>query len=159
MKNAKVASTSEIIEKLMEFEAKHGVGAVTSISSMCSGTRETEYCLNISSADNSVKEQCEIQSILFGDLNENPAYKETVASKLTKDMDWHDMQVNPNDEPPINERVILEFVVVGTSDTIHLIGFRQEDGQYNLDMSPALLGNGEISVNLVAWKTIIPHTR
>ena len=43
----KTASTREIIEYLIAYEKIHGVGSVTSIGSVCSGWRDTEYIFNI----------------------------------------------------------------------------------------------------------------
>lgn len=44
---AKVASTKEIIEKLQEYEEKHGIGAVIGISTVCNGDRTIEYIFEI----------------------------------------------------------------------------------------------------------------
>lgn len=44
----KVASTHEIIEKLVEYEKENGVGAVTSIARIGSGDRTVEYVIEVS---------------------------------------------------------------------------------------------------------------
>lgn len=43
----KTASTREIIEYLEAYEKIHGIGSVTSIGSVCSGWRDTEYIFDI----------------------------------------------------------------------------------------------------------------
>lgn len=58
----KTASTREIIEYLEAYEKIHGVGSVTSIGSVYSGWRDTEYIFNIKDK-NGNKECVEIPSI------------------------------------------------------------------------------------------------
>jgi hypothetical protein len=58
----KTASTREIIEYLEAYEKIHGVGSVTSIGSVCSGWRDTEYIFNIKDK-NGNEERVEIPSI------------------------------------------------------------------------------------------------
>lgn len=43
----KTASTRQIIEYLEAYEKIHGVGSVTSIGSVCSGSRDVEYIFYI----------------------------------------------------------------------------------------------------------------
>lgn len=47
----KTASTREIIEFLQAYEKKHGVGAIESIGSVCSGSRDVEYVFYIENKD------------------------------------------------------------------------------------------------------------
>lgn len=42
-----VATTSEIIKKLQEYEAQYGVGAVSSISTHCGYNRDNAFTFNI----------------------------------------------------------------------------------------------------------------
>lgn len=58
----KTASTREIIEYLEAYEKIHGVGSVTSIGSVCSGCRDTEYIFIIKDK-NGNEERVEIPSI------------------------------------------------------------------------------------------------
>ena len=58
----KTASTREIIEYLEAYEKIHGVGSVTSIDSVCSGRRDTEYIFSIKDK-NGNEERVEIPSI------------------------------------------------------------------------------------------------
>lgn len=63
----KTASTHEIIEKLQAFEKLYRVGAVESISSVCSGDREIEYIFNVEDKNgNDVK--ININTVLKTDL-------------------------------------------------------------------------------------------
>ena len=39
----KVASTSDIIKLLQQYEEEHGEGGITGISTVCQGDRTTEY--------------------------------------------------------------------------------------------------------------------
>lgn len=73
----KVASTHEIIEKLMEYEKENGVGAVVGIASYCAGDRTKQYRLDIvnqSEHDRMFhpeeyrKTEIEISSVWDGDL-------------------------------------------------------------------------------------------
>lgn len=73
----KVASTHEIIEKLMEYEKENGVGAVVRIASYCAGDRTKAYRLDIvnqSEHDRMFhpeeyrKTEIEISSVWDGDL-------------------------------------------------------------------------------------------
>lgn len=43
----KVASTSDVIRLLQEYEAEHGTGAIHGISTICQGDRTTEYVFYI----------------------------------------------------------------------------------------------------------------
>ena len=43
----KCASTKAVIELLQSFEEKHGVGSITSIGSVCSGSRTVEYIFHV----------------------------------------------------------------------------------------------------------------
>lgn len=47
----KVASTSDIIRLLQEYEKSRGVGAVLGISTICQGDRETEYNIYLENKD------------------------------------------------------------------------------------------------------------
>ena len=42
-----VSTTSEIIKKLQEYEAKYGVGAIISIGTYIAGDRTDNYCFSI----------------------------------------------------------------------------------------------------------------
>lgn len=48
----KVASTRDIIEKLQEYEKQHGIGAITGLSTICSGDRTIEYEFEIANDSN-----------------------------------------------------------------------------------------------------------
>jgi hypothetical protein len=63
----KTASTREIIEYLEAYEKIHGVGSVTSIGSVCSGWRDTEYIFHIKDK-NGNENHVEIPSIEEGTL-------------------------------------------------------------------------------------------
>lgn len=43
----KVASTSDVIRLLQEYEAEHGTGAIHGISTICQGDRTVEYVFYI----------------------------------------------------------------------------------------------------------------
>lgn len=43
----RVASTTSIIQLLQGYEAVYGPGVITSIGSVCSGSRTTEYVINV----------------------------------------------------------------------------------------------------------------
>ena len=44
----KVASTSDVISLLQEYEKEHGTGAIHGISTICQGDRTVEYVFYIS---------------------------------------------------------------------------------------------------------------
>ena len=44
----KIASTSDVIRLLQEYEADHGAGAIHGISTICQGDRTVEYVFYIS---------------------------------------------------------------------------------------------------------------
>lgn len=60
---SKTASKREIIEYLKAYEKIHGVGAIESIGSVCSGNRETEYIFNIED-ENRKETKLEIPTII-----------------------------------------------------------------------------------------------
>lgn len=63
----KTASTREIINLLETYEKTHGVGAVDSIGTVCSGSRDTEYISHIKDKDG--RETCvEIPTLQKEDL-------------------------------------------------------------------------------------------
>lgn len=41
-----VSTTSEVIKKLQEYEAKYGTGVIRSIGTYCAGDRENNYYIN-----------------------------------------------------------------------------------------------------------------
>ena len=78
MFGVKVASTStsEIIKKLQEYEKEHGIGAVTSIATVCSGDRTVEYIFYIANDSHSNKilakdKKYEETSIEISSINDN----------------------------------------------------------------------------------------
>ncbi len=42
-----VSTTSEVIKKLQEYEAKYGTGVIRSIGTYCAGDRENNYYITI----------------------------------------------------------------------------------------------------------------
>lgn len=73
----KVASTHELIEKLKEYEKENGVGAITSIATICNGNRKVEYVFEIANnseynrvvnKENYKVTRIEVSSIYDGDL-------------------------------------------------------------------------------------------
>lgn len=50
-----VSTTSEIIQKLQEYEAKYGVGAIISIGTYMSGDRKNNYRFEIENAPLSIE--------------------------------------------------------------------------------------------------------
>lgn len=86
---AKVSSTREIIEKLQEYEEKHGIGAVIGISTICNADRAIEFIFEVvndsdynrvfNNKDDRYKEtQIKISSIddniLFDSINHGSKY-------------------------------------------------------------------------------------
>ena len=58
----RVASTSDVIRLLQEYEAEHGTGAIQGISTVCQGDRTIEYVFYI--GDQSCREtKLEIPSV------------------------------------------------------------------------------------------------
>lgn len=61
----KVASTSDVIRLLQEYEAEHGTGAIHGISTICQGDRTVEYVFYISD-QSCIDTKLEIPSVDLG---------------------------------------------------------------------------------------------
>ena len=148
----KVASTKEVIEKLMEYEREHGVAAVTSIASVCSGTRQNEYYFELKDAQGQNQVKIPISSITMEELNEKQKYRNTVAQDMNNG--WHDIIRNPDDMPAIGQRVLVECIqTVGTiKQVLHSMGRRINAVDFMID------GFEYLPEKVVAWQAVTPHT-
>jgi hypothetical protein len=161
-KHEKVASVKEMIEKLTEYENEYGCTAITSIGFVCGGTRQTEYFVEVQDSNAENKKTIAITSITMGELNENEEYKKPISQTpvIQTTPVWHDVKLDPEDMPPINKRVLLEFVTIDENQNVlHMIGHRREDNKYALDINPELYNINGMSLDMVAWQEINPHTK
>lgn len=81
MLNNKVASTSEVIKKLQEYEKENGVGAITNISTICNGDRDVEYIFKIvndsvhNRAFNNADNHCKSTLVEISSINDTELFK------------------------------------------------------------------------------------
>lgn len=148
-RHEKVASVKEFIEKLTAYEKKHGRTAITSIGTVCSGTRQTEYYVEVQDANAENKETLSISSVTMGELNENEAY-----ASAPHDTGWHDLILNPKDMPDMNMRVLLECEnIIGEYRQIwHAVGHRIDNKSFVAD-------GCQYIPKVLAWQAITPRNR
>ena len=148
----KVASTKEMIEKLMEYEREYGVGAVTSIATVCSGDRKNEYYFEMKDTQGNNQMRIPIASITMDDLNEKQVYKTTAAQDMHNC--WHDVVLNPEDMPEMNKRVLLECeTYIGSHRQIwHAMGHRIDEKHFVAD-------GCQYIPKVLAWQAITPRNR
>lgn len=148
----KIASTKEVIEKLMEYEREHGVSAVTSIATVCSGDRKNEYYFEMKDAKGQNQTRIPIASITMEDLNEKQVYRTTAAQDMSNG--WHDLLKNPEDMPDIGQRVLIECIqtIGNTKQVLHSMGRRINAVDFMID------GFEYLPEKVVAWQTVTPHT-
>ena len=148
----KVASTKEVIEKLMEYEREHGVAALTSIASVCSGTRQNEYYFELKDAKGQNQVKIPIASITMEDLNEKQVYRTTAAQDMSNG--WHDLRQNPEDMPEMKTRVLLECEsIIGEYRQVwHAVGHRIDEKNFIAD-------GCQYIPKVLAWQAITPRNR
>lgn len=148
----KVASTKELIEKLMEYEREHGVSAVTSIATVCVGNRKNEYYFEMQDAHGDNKQRIPIASITMEDLNEKQVYKTTAAQDMGNG--WHDLRQNPEDMPEMKTRVLLECEnIIGEHRQVwHAVGHRIDEKSFVAD-------GCQYIPKVLAWQAITPRNR
>lgn len=148
----KVASTKELIEKLMEYEREHGVSAVTSIATVCAGNRQNEYYFEMQDAHGENKQRIPIASITMEDLNEKQVYKTTAAQDMSNG--WHDLRQNPEDMPEMRTRVLLECEnIIGEHLQVwHAVGHRIDEKSFVAD-------GCQYIPKVLAWQAITPRNR
>lgn len=152
----KVASTSEIIQKLMAFESKYGVGAVSSIATVCSGDRKAEYYFELKNAMDTVQEKIAISSICLGDLVELPEYQMTMQERIEKQInnEWHDIIKVPHDMPPKYDRIMMEVRVRNESEPY----ISHRCGCYTgKEFIADHIGPLPAYYDVLAWKEIVPY--
>ena len=102
--DAKIATTKDIIKQLTIFEQEYGVGAVSSIATVCSGARTTQHYFEVKDSRGNNETRIAIPAVRMGELLESPDYRAT-AEESANCTYWNSV----NNPPKDGTEVLVEY--------------------------------------------------
>ena len=102
--DAKIATTKDIIKQLTAFEQEHGVGAVSSIATVCSGVRITQHYFEVKDAHGNNETRIPIPAVRMGELLTSPDYRAT-AEESVNGTYWNSVSSHPEN----GAEVLVEY--------------------------------------------------